>query len=179
MLKPSACRVYWSMTVLGGFGLCAVSHGASSACSCPARLFSCGNCVCIPMQWVCDGDDDCEDRSDETTTCSECRRKHSVASAVMATPLPLPPPSPQSERKLFLLLLFYPARRTPGSGEVVCKALRVSVCGPFVRVCSSVSTVYMLYGQHACMQPKLSMKGIFGCNAARKHDLKSRMCHFF
>ena len=71
-----------------------MSHGASSACSCPARLFSCGNCVCIPMQWVCDGDDDCEDRSDETTTCSECQRKHSVASAVIApalSPTPLPP----------------------------------------------------------------------------------------
>ncbi|XP_070199995.1 low-density lipoprotein receptor-related protein 4-like isoform X2 [Littorina saxatilis] len=47
-----------------------VSHGASQDCSCPARRFSCGNCVCIPLQWVCDGDDDCEDRSDETTTCS-------------------------------------------------------------------------------------------------------------
>ncbi|XP_076470996.1 low-density lipoprotein receptor-related protein 4-like isoform X2 [Babylonia areolata] len=48
-----------------------VIHGDSSpSCSCPARLFSCGNCVCIPMPWVCDGDDDCEDRSDETTTCS-------------------------------------------------------------------------------------------------------------
>ena len=138
-----------------------MSHGASSACSCPARLFSCGNCVCIPMQWVCDGDDDCEDRSDETTTCSECQRKHSVASAVIApalspTPLPSLSPSPHGGGggggggSCFCCCCFTPARRTPGSGEVVCKARRVSVCGPFARVRSSVSTV--LYGEHACNQ---------------------------
>lgn len=44
-----------------------VSHGASPDCHCPGRMFACANCVCIPQQWACDGDDDCEDKSDETT----------------------------------------------------------------------------------------------------------------
>ncbi|XP_055899580.1 low-density lipoprotein receptor-related protein 4-like isoform X3 [Biomphalaria glabrata] len=51
----------------------AVSVGLSSAeCnSCPNNDFMCGNkCVCIPNNWVCDGDEDCEDGSDEE--CEKC-----------------------------------------------------------------------------------------------------------
>ncbi|XP_041365332.1 low-density lipoprotein receptor-related protein 4-like [Gigantopelta aegis] len=51
--------------------LCALLHvitSDDSACTCPDHLYPCGgHCICIPLQWVCDGDDDCEDRHDELT----------------------------------------------------------------------------------------------------------------
>ncbi|XP_067654975.1 low-density lipoprotein receptor-related protein 4-like [Haliotis asinina] len=47
--------------------ICFVAAAAleEPACMCPKHLFSCGNCICIPHQWVCDGDDDCEKSQDE------------------------------------------------------------------------------------------------------------------
>ncbi|KAJ8299445.1 hypothetical protein KUTeg_023505 [Tegillarca granosa] len=39
--------------------------GESDACTCPPHLFSCGKCICIPKRWHCDGDYDCDNRSDE------------------------------------------------------------------------------------------------------------------
>ncbi|KAJ8299613.1 hypothetical protein KUTeg_023673 [Tegillarca granosa] len=42
-----------------------VDDGESDACTCPPHLFSCGKCICIPKRWHCDGDYDCDNRSDE------------------------------------------------------------------------------------------------------------------
>ena len=32
--------------------------------------FYCGNNTCIPINWACDGMNDCDDNSDETKYCS-------------------------------------------------------------------------------------------------------------
>lgn len=41
---------------------------ANSTCS--AEYFTCNNSVCVPKLWVCDGENDCADGSDEAV----CRR---------------------------------------------------------------------------------------------------------
>jgi len=33
--------------------------------TCPPDYFKCQNRRCIPLSWMCDGDDDCNDMSDE------------------------------------------------------------------------------------------------------------------
>ncbi|OWF40727.1 low-density lipoprotein receptor-related protein 4-like isoform X2 [Mizuhopecten yessoensis] len=50
-------------------------------CTCPPHLFSCGNCICIPERWACDGDNDCQNNYDEahcvTGTTPTCPANHS------------------------------------------------------------------------------------------------------
>ncbi|KAB7505772.1 Very low-density lipoprotein receptor [Armadillidium nasatum] len=43
--------------------------------TCPADWFKCNNSQCIPLVWVCDGDRDCLDESDEQADCPtrKCR----------------------------------------------------------------------------------------------------------
>lgn len=33
---------------------------------CGAKQFQCDNAHCVPWTWVCDGNDDCDDNSDES-----------------------------------------------------------------------------------------------------------------
>uniref|UniRef100_A0A8C5ML40 Uncharacterized protein n=1 Tax=Leptobrachium leishanense TaxID=445787 RepID=A0A8C5ML40_9ANUR len=43
--------------------------------TCPPNQFSCASGRCIPNSWTCDLDDDCGDRSDESSTCGTKARK--------------------------------------------------------------------------------------------------------
>ena len=47
-----------------------------SQTTCASNYFKCDNNRCIPMMWVCDGDNDCGDLSDEDErhNCSECEQ---------------------------------------------------------------------------------------------------------
>lgn len=40
--------------------------------ACDDEQFNCENGVCIPSGWVCDGDNDCADASDERQDCPPC-----------------------------------------------------------------------------------------------------------
>ncbi|XP_021930770.1 very low-density lipoprotein receptor-like [Zootermopsis nevadensis] len=47
--------------------VCAVSGSADSNDACSQRQFQCSNGRCIPLTWMCEGEDDCGDGSDEST----------------------------------------------------------------------------------------------------------------
>ncbi|XP_076235490.1 low-density lipoprotein receptor isoform X1 [Calliopsis andreniformis] len=69
-----SCRllVLSPMHLLTIFGFLAAADAFSTASrACTLRQFRCANGNCIPLSWVCDGTDDCEDNSDETH--KECK----------------------------------------------------------------------------------------------------------
>nr|XP_012551059.1 lipophorin receptor isoform X1 [Bombyx mori] len=47
--------------------------------ACPMKQFQCANGKCIPMTWVCEGDDDCGDNSDESI--EECKESRTCTSS--------------------------------------------------------------------------------------------------
>ncbi|XP_072161626.1 low-density lipoprotein receptor [Bemisia tabaci] len=51
-----------------------VGLGGSGSSACPLRQMQCGNGFCVPLTWMCDGEDDCGDNTDETSPeCSKLR----------------------------------------------------------------------------------------------------------
>ncbi|XP_066145381.1 sortilin-related receptor-like [Euwallacea fornicatus] len=49
----------------GGYPPLSNGTCASVGSSCSTEHFSCGNGLCVPRGWICDGEDDCGDNSDE------------------------------------------------------------------------------------------------------------------
>uniref|UniRef100_A0A5F8GZ67 CD320 molecule n=1 Tax=Monodelphis domestica TaxID=13616 RepID=A0A5F8GZ67_MONDO len=48
-----------------------LAHGEGTEQPCPPSKFSCGAGICIPSEWLCDGDRDCPDGRDETSCWAE------------------------------------------------------------------------------------------------------------
>lgn len=56
--------------------------------SCNQSYFNCGNETghCIPWLWVCDGDQDCLDGSDEPYTCGLCGGNFTTPKGILTSP---------------------------------------------------------------------------------------------
>ena len=52
--------------------------------SCTNGQFTCNNGRCIPMSWQCDGDDDCNDNSDEKCSKFSCSYLDQTSSQLVA-----------------------------------------------------------------------------------------------
>ena len=44
--------------------------------SCESSQMECSNGLCVPLGWLCDGEDDCGDKSDERNCSSEMTTCH-------------------------------------------------------------------------------------------------------
>lgn len=47
---------------------------------CSIRQFRCADSKCIPLTWICDGETDCDDGSDENV--EKCNSKYSLKSRI-------------------------------------------------------------------------------------------------
>ena len=61
------CVLYTGKYGLKFHGICVMSVVFLFTATCPPNKFTCTNNNCVPRSHLCDGDDDCEDNSDETT----------------------------------------------------------------------------------------------------------------
>ncbi|XP_076114053.1 low-density lipoprotein receptor-related protein 4-like [Mytilus galloprovincialis] len=68
----SAFPLIWTLIL----GLKIPEPETKSSCTCPDHFFSCGNCICIPKKWVCDGDNDCSNNQDEKHCDQTCLPNH-------------------------------------------------------------------------------------------------------
>ncbi|CAH4030992.1 unnamed protein product [Pieris brassicae] len=61
------CVMYTNLIGVLGSNTTAVAHNV-----CTPKQFQCANGMCIHMSWVCEGEDDCGDNSDENI--EECKK---------------------------------------------------------------------------------------------------------
>lgn len=95
-LKENACFLFLSFTprVLFHPGVSPDQH------TCQTDRFKCKNNRCIPLRWLCDGDNDCGNDEDESNTTCSGRETNSICEN---------PESPLAVVETFALLPFQPA----------------------------------------------------------------------
>lgn len=69
-MKHPAPSMFSSLWLPQTFNICLSLVGQHT---CEANSFQCHTGHCIPQRWMCDGDDDCQDNSDEDPQhCGKC-----------------------------------------------------------------------------------------------------------
>ena len=74
-LKYFICTIAWFNVLKITINYFSFSFTAHSNTNCSVRQFQCSNKFCIPSNWVCDGDHDCRDGSDEKALVCKTKRK--------------------------------------------------------------------------------------------------------